>query len=127
MTVFGASGPTGRLLTGQALAAGHQVAAITRQPDSFPLHHDRLEVVGADVLDPEAVDAAVADRDAVLSALGVPASKEPISTYSRGVANIIAAMKRHRVCRIVVVSSSGVDPRPYSDGGLLFNRILLPT
>jgi nucleoside-diphosphate-sugar epimerase len=126
ITVFGANGPTGRLLTGQALAAGHQVAAVTRQPDSFPLHHDRLEVVGADVLDPEAVDAAVADRDAVLSALGVPASKEPISTYSRGVANIIAAMKRHRVCRIVVVSSSGVDPRPYSDGGLLFNRVLLP-
>ena len=70
ITIFGANGPTGRLLTGQALAAGHQVAAVTRQPDSFPLHHDRLEVVGADVLDPVAVDAAVAERDAVLSALG---------------------------------------------------------
>ncbi|MEO3888430.1 NAD(P)H-binding protein [Nonomuraea sp. B5E05] len=125
-TVFGANGLTGRLLTGQALAAGHQVAAVTRQPDSFPLHHDRLEVVGADVLDPEAVDAAVADRDAVLSTLGVPAGKEPINTYSRGVANIIAAMKRHRVRRLAVVSSSGVDPRPYSDGGFLFNRVLLP-
>ncbi len=44
---------TGRLLTGQALAAGHQVAAVTRQPDSFPLRHGRLEVIGADVLDPD--------------------------------------------------------------------------
>lgn len=126
ITVFGANGPTGRLLTGQALAAGHQVAAVTRQPDAFPLHHDRLEVVGADVLDPDAVEAAVADRNVVLSALGVPASKEPISTYSRGVANIIAAMERHRVRRLAVVSSVGVDPRPYSDGGFLFNRVLLP-
>ncbi|CAM3761513.1 NAD(P)-dependent oxidoreductase [Kibdelosporangium persicum] len=126
ITVFGANGPTGRLLTGQALAAGHQVAAITRQPDAFPLHHDRLEVVGADVLDPMAVDAAVAGRDAVLSTLGVPARKEPISTYSRGAANIIAAMQRHRVRRLAAVSSAGVDPHSYSDGGFLFNRVLLP-
>ncbi|MFE7800395.1 NAD(P)-dependent oxidoreductase [Nocardia sp. NPDC057440] len=126
IAVFGANGPTGRLLTGQALAAGHQVAAVTRQPDSFPLHHDRLDVIGADVLDPVAVDAAVAERDAVLSALGVPAGKEPISTYSRGAANIVAAMERHLVRRLAVVSSSGVDPHSYSDGGFLFNRVLVP-
>ncbi|MEV6257249.1 NAD(P)H-binding protein [Nocardia sp. NPDC051911] len=47
ITVFGANGPTGRLLTGQALDAGHEVAAVTRRPDSFPLRHARLEVVGA--------------------------------------------------------------------------------
>jgi len=126
ITVFGANGPTGRLLTGQALAAGHQVTAVTRRPESFPQHHDQLETVGADVLDPVAVDAVVAGRDAVLSTLGVPAGKEPISTYSRGAATIVAAMARHRVRRLVVVSSSGVDPRPYSDGGVLFNRVLLP-
>lgn len=126
ITVFGANGLTGRLLTARALAAGHEVTAITRRPDTYPLDHDRLDVVGADVLDPEAVDAAVAGRDAVLSTLGVPAGKDPIHTYSRGVINIIAAMRRHRVRRLAVVSSSGVDPRPYSDGGLLFNRVFLP-
>jgi putative NADH-flavin reductase len=126
IAVFGANGPTGRLLTDQALAAGHQVAAVTRQPDSFPVRHDRLTVVGADVLDPVAVDAAVAERDAVLSTLGVPAGKAPISTYSQGVANIVAAMKRHRMRRLAVVTSSGVDPHPYSDGGFLFNRLFLP-
>lgn len=126
IAVFGANGRTGRLLTGQALAAGHQVTAVMRQPHSFPLRHERLEVVRADVLDPEAVDAAVADRDAVLSTLGVPAAKAPISIYSRGVANVVAAMKRHRVRRLTMVSSSGVDPLPYSDGGFVFNRVLLP-
>lgn len=126
LAVFGANGPTGRLLTAQALAAGHRVAAVTRRPDSFPLRHDRLDVVGADVLDPAAVDSVVAGRDAVLSTLGVPAGKAPISTYSQGVAHIIAAMTRHRVRRLAVVSSSGVAPHPYSDGGFLFNRVLLP-
>ncbi|MFC7619808.1 NAD(P)-dependent oxidoreductase [Microlunatus sp. GCM10028923] len=126
ITVFGANGLTGRLLTEQALAAGHEVAAVTRRPDSFPLQHDQLEVVGADVLDPAAADLAVAGRDAVLSTLGVPAGKKPISTYSRGVINIVAAMRRHRVRRLAVVSSTGVDPQPYSDGGILFNRVFLP-
>ncbi|TDE53202.1 SDR family oxidoreductase [Nonomuraea mesophila] len=126
IAVFGANGPTGRLLTGQALAAGHHVTAITRQPDSFPLHHERLDVIGADVHIPMAVDAAVAEQDAVLSALGVPATKGPITTYSRGMANIVAAMQRHEVRRLAVVSSSGVDPRPYSEGGFLLNRIVLP-
>ncbi|MGV9823087.1 NAD(P)H-binding protein [Nocardia xishanensis] len=35
-------------------------------------------------------------------------------------------MQRHPVRRHAVVSSSGVDPHPYSDGGILFNRVLLP-
>ncbi|WP_406725740.1 hypothetical protein WJ438_15240 [Streptomyces sp. GD-15H] len=29
ITVFGANGPTGRLLTGRALAAGHRGSAVT--------------------------------------------------------------------------------------------------
>ncbi|MTE16872.1 NAD(P)-dependent oxidoreductase [Nocardia aurantiaca] len=124
--VFGANGPTGRLLTAQALDAGHHVAAVTRQPDSFPLRHDRLEVIAADVLDPGAVDAAVAGSDAVLSTLGAPPSKEPITTYSQGAANIVAAMQRHGVRRLAVVSSAGVDPQPYSDGGFFFNRVMIP-
>ncbi|BCK56050.1 NAD(P)-dependent oxidoreductase [Nocardia wallacei] len=126
ITVFGANGLTGRLLTGQALAAGHQVTAVTRKPESFPLHHGQLDVLGADVLDPAAVDTAVAECDAVLSTLGVPAGKKPISTYSDGATNIVAAMQRHDVRRLAVVSSSGVDPRPYSDGGIFFNHVLLP-
>nr|WP_250644969.1 NAD(P)-binding oxidoreductase [Streptomyces gilvosporeus] len=32
----------------------------------------------------------------------------------------------HRVRRLAVVSSTGVDPHPYSDAGFLFNRVLLP-
>ncbi|MFE9578391.1 NAD(P)-dependent oxidoreductase [Nocardia sp. NPDC006044] len=126
ITVFGANGPTGRLLTGQALAAGHAVTAVTRRPESFPVQHDRVEVVGADVFDAGAVEAAVVGRDAVLSTLGAPAGRGPITTYSLGTANVVAAMRRHGVRRLGVVSSAGVDPRPYADAGFLFNRVFLP-
>ncbi|MEV0295347.1 NAD(P)H-binding protein [Nocardia sp. NPDC050710] len=124
--VFGANGPTGRLLTGQALAVGHDVVAVTRKPGEFPLEHDRLTVFGGDALRADSVETAVAGGDAVLSALGVPYSKEPITTYSAGVANIVAAMRKYDVRRISVVSSSAVDPKPYPDAGFLFNRVLQP-
>ncbi|MEV6280784.1 NAD(P)H-binding protein [Nocardia sp. NPDC051832] len=124
--VFGANGPTGRLLTGRALDAGHDVVAVTRKPAEFPLAHDRLTVFEGDVLQQDSVDTAIAGADAVLSTLGVPFGKEEIRTYSAGVANIVAAMRRHGVRRVAVVSSSAVDPKPYPDAGFLFNRVLQP-
>jgi putative NADH-flavin reductase len=126
LIVFGANGPTGRLLTTQALAAGHDVVAVTRKPRDFPLEHDRLTTFKGDVHAAESVESAIAGGDAVLSTLGVPYSKQPITTYSAGVANIVAAMRKHAVRRIAVVSSTAVDPRPHADAGFLFNRVLQP-
>lgn len=126
IVVFGANGPTGRLLTGQALEAGHEVVAVTRRPEEFPLRHARLTVAGADVHDGEAVDRVVAGADAVLSALGVPFTRKPITVYSDGVRGITAAMSRHGVKRIVAVSSSAVEPHRHADGGFLLNRVMQP-
>ncbi len=42
LVIFGASGPTGLELCRQALAAGHQVIAAVRHPDTFPLQDDAL-------------------------------------------------------------------------------------
>ena len=126
IVVFGATGPTGRLLTGQALESGHDVVAVTRRPGEFPLRHERLTVEGADVHDGEAVDRVVAGADAVLSALGVPFTRKPVTVYSDGVRGITAAMSRHGVKRIVAVSSSAVEPHRHADGGFLLNRVMQP-
>ena len=42
ITVFGANGPTGRLLTRLALDEHHDIVAFTRHPDGFPIEHPRL-------------------------------------------------------------------------------------
>lgn len=126
IVVFGANGATGRLLTKQALAAGHHVAAVTRRPSDFPVTHERLSVVEADVHDAQAVGRAVEGADVVLSALGVPYTRKPINVYSDGIRNIAAAMCRHEVKRLVVVSSSATEPHHHADGGFLMNRVLQP-
>jgi len=126
IVVFGANGPTGRLLTQQAITAGHQVVAVTRRPGDFPLSHVRLTVENADVRDSEAVDRAVTGADAVLSTLGTPFSRAPITLYSEGIRAITRAMTHHGVKRLVAVTSSATEPRRHADGGFLMNWIMQP-
>ena len=110
IAVFGANGPTGRHLTDQALAAGHEVVAVTRRPGSLPSERPGLAVAVADATDPAAVDAAIAGTDAVLSALGARFSKETITTYSASAMAITGAMTRHGIKRLLTISSSIADP-----------------
>jgi putative NADH-flavin reductase len=126
IAVFGANGGTGRLLTQQALEAGHDVVAVLRRPAQLPLVHERLTVVEADVHDVEAVARAVAGSEAVLSTLGVPFTRKPIKIYSAGIVSIGAAMKQHGIARVVVVSSSATEPHRHEGAGFLLNRVMQP-
>jgi uncharacterized protein YbjT (DUF2867 family) len=126
LTVFGANGPTGRLLTRLALDEGHDVVAFTRHPDTFPLEHPRLEVAAGDVHDAAAVASAVDGSDAVVSTLGVPFAKTPITVYSDGITNIIAGMHAAGAKRLVCVTSSAVAPHPEPLGGFIFEKIMQP-
>jgi putative NADH-flavin reductase len=126
IVVFGSHGATGRLLTGQALAAGHEVTAVTRRPADFPLTHDRLTVAEADVHDALAVRRVVEGAAAVLSTLGVPFTRKPITVYSEGAKHIVAAMSRCGIKRLAVVSSSATEPHHHAEGGFLMNRVLQP-
>ncbi len=129
IVVFGANGPTGQLLTKQALAEGHAVTAVTRHPQTFPLRHERLQVMRGDVFDLSSVEQAVAGQDAVLSTLGVPYSRKTITLYSQGTAHIVQAMNHYGVRRLVCVSSSATDPLTRfhdTQGGFIFEKILKP-
>jgi putative NADH-flavin reductase len=126
IAVFGANGPTGRLLTQLALDEEHDVVAFTRHPDAFPIQHRRLEVRGGDVHDAAAVSSAIDGTDAVASTLGVPFAKSPITVYSDGVANIVAGMHAAGVKRFVCVSSSAVEPHPEPLGGFIFEKLMQP-
>ncbi|QGQ99287.1 SDR family oxidoreductase [Paenibacillus psychroresistens] len=127
IVIFGANGPTGRILTEQAVAEGHMVTAVTRHPETFPHQNARLQVVRGDVFDLSSVEHAVSGKDAVLSTLGVPFSRDEITVYSQGVAHIVQAMNKYNVRRLVCVSSSATEPHYDPQGGFIFERIIQPT
>lgn len=123
LAVFGATGGTGRQLVEQALAQGHEVTAVVRDPARLPVKHSRLRVVQADVFDPVSVKPALEGADAVLSALGPHRHADDLTVCSRGVRSILQAMLDAGVRRIVAVSGSPVPKRDPSDGAL--QRVLL--
>ncbi len=111
LALFGATGKTGRHLLEQALAQGHTVTVLARSPDRLAQGHERLNVIQGDIRDPEKVAQAIAGAEAVVSVLG-PTSNKPELAVSRGIDNILAAMRQHGVRRLIQSAGAGVrDPQ----------------
>ena len=106
LIVFGATGGTGRQLVEQALAQGHQVTAFLRRPEKLGLSHANLRLVPGDALDAAAVARVMPGHDAVLCALGAPALKTG-TIRSAGTRNIVAAMEKAGVRRLICQTSLG--------------------
>ncbi|WP_198165893.1 NAD(P)-dependent oxidoreductase [Agromyces laixinhei] len=69
--------------------------------------HRALTVIRGDVLDPASVDDVVAGADVVLSLFGHVKGSPP-TLQADGTRNIVAAMTRHDVHRIVTLSGGGL-------------------
>jgi putative NADH-flavin reductase len=108
LTVLGATGATGTSLVSQALASGHEVTAIVRDPARLTiLGHPRLRVLTVDVMDPVALSPALTGADAISSAIG-PRGTGPTTIIEDSVRSIIAAMEKAGVRRFLEVSGSVV-------------------
>ncbi|MFJ2908136.1 NAD(P)-dependent oxidoreductase [Streptomyces sp. NPDC087228] len=115
ITVFGATGGVGQEIVRQAVAAGHEVTAVVRDPARLPVLLSDVQVHAAAGLDdPEALREAVAGRDAVLSALGSRGRKAD-GVAERLTRSVLAAMEAEGVRRLLVVSAAPIGPRPADD------------
>ncbi|MGV2915038.1 NAD(P)-dependent oxidoreductase [Streptomyces alfalfae] len=122
LTVFGATGGIGGEIVTQALTAGHRVTAVVRDPARLTAEGAGLEVFRADLTDPEALRAAVAGRDAVLSGLGAR-KRADAGVATALTRSVLRAMDAEAVRRIVVVSAAPVGPpadrQPLADRAML--------
>ena len=134
LTIFAATGGIGRNLVGQAIAAGHDVTAVVRNPAALPVE---VRAVKADLAtaQPAVLATAVGGADAVLSGLG-PRSKADYGIASTGTRAIAGAMQAAGVRRIVAVSAAPVgtvasprrpQPPKYDPGdGFVMRHLLSP-
>lgn len=106
IVVFGASSASGKLLVEKALSKGHIVTAFVRDASKLGTTHDKMKIVTGNALDPAQVEDAVRGSDAVLSTLG-PKGK-PAVMAAQSTQNIVDAMEKHGVKRLVLVSVAGI-------------------
>lgn len=109
VTIFGANGATGSLLTERSLAAGYEVTVLLRRPEEFR-YRDRVTAVKGSAFELEDVKKAVAGADVVLSALGAHSPLRNENVLPRAVPVIVEAMRETGVRRIVALGSAGALP-----------------
>lgn len=109
LVIFGATGGIGRELVKQALAAGHDVTALVRNPSKLAAG-PHLRVLAGNALDGDAVSGAIAGQEAVITALGSRSLNDSV-LLPRSMAHILAGMKQHGVRRLIVTGASGTMPK----------------
>lgn len=139
IAVLGATGRTGQVIVEQALASGHQVAALVRRPEGLPIRGENLEIVVGDARDPAIIEKLASENDAVICSLGIPASgrshaeiddSASVDVCLVSTRLLFDALPRHGKRRIVLMSTHGAggsnDGSPYVTWlrDLVQNRVL---
>lgn len=106
--VFGATGGTGKQVVRQALENGYHVTVIVRNPVAFDLQHSQLEIIKGDVLQLSTFENELEGKDAIISCLGNGTSTKPTNVYSAGIGNIILAMRKAGVKRLMCISAGAL-------------------
>jgi putative NADH-flavin reductase len=123
--IIGASQGIGRQLLDQALAARHTVTAMARHTAKIPQPREGLRVLAGDILDPAVVRQALAGQEAVCLTIGVGITFKPVTVFSRGTQNVLAAMAEQGLRRLMVVTGIGAGDSK-GHGGFLYDRIFNP-
>lgn len=113
--VLGGTGRTGKHVVEQALQQGLRVTTLVRDPSKSNAlsEHPNLEVLKGDVLNYPDVYNAVQGNDAIVSALG--RDGKDVSPITKGTENILAAIRKSNVCKLICLSSFGAgSTRPKS-------------
>lgn len=109
--VFGATGGTGNLVVQQLLEEEHAVTVVVRDEGRLDIEHPNLTVTQGDVLDPSSFENELQGKAIVISALGVN-HRKPTTVYSEGMENILSAMNKHGVKRVLCLSSGTIALPP---------------
>ena len=108
ISIFGASGSTGVLLTERCLAAGHEISVLLRASATFP-YRDRVRVVEGSIFDPGAIRRTLEGSSVVFSTLGARSwAKEDV--LERAIPLIVAVMRQKGLSRLIVLGSAGALP-----------------
>ena len=123
LTIFGATGGVGRQVVLQALAAGHDVTAVVRDPARLPVA-DAPGLTVAVVPDQtvaESLVAPIAGSDAVISGIGPSGARDGVAVAATRA--VLGALATAGVSRFVAISAQPLGAVPPGEG--LLGRLLV--
>jgi len=123
--VLGATGATGRLIVSQSVVRGYDVTVLVRSAEKArDLKGAKLII--ADARDETSLREALRGRDAVVSALGTPASPFlEVTLLSTATRLLVSAMKAEQVSRLVCITGMGAGDSA-GHGGLIADNVIFP-
>lgn len=124
--VFGASGKIGSHVVDEALARGHAVTAVSRDPARIEKHHPRLGVEQGDILDLPDVRSLVEGQDiVVVSVRGVVGdSGDPEDAVAlKGLRNVVEAVRGSGSMETRVLHVGGSGSLEVAPGRLLADAL----
>jgi uncharacterized protein len=123
IVLFGASGTIGSRIIREALARGHDVTAVIRDPAGIPAGGDHFAAERGDVTNAADVARVGRGAGAIVSAVA-PTGGQPLSMLTDGARALIAGARTARVKRLVVVGGAGSLETP--EGGRVMDRAGFP-
>jgi putative NADH-flavin reductase len=106
IVIFGATGWIGSSILKEALARGHQVTAVLRDPSKLA-PASNLKVVQGDIFNADSVAAAASGQDAILSAFGPGVGGGDPQTLVTAARALIEGAKKAGVKRLIVINGAG--------------------
>jgi putative NADH-flavin reductase len=106
IAVIGANGKTGQIFVNEAVQRGYEVRAGVFHENSFK-KSDYIEVVQCDATKLEDVEKLISGCDVVVSLIG-HVKGSPAFLQTSSTANILSAMKKHNMSRVLSLTGTGV-------------------
>lgn len=123
IAIIGATRGIGLALAQAALADGHQVTVLVRNPDRLSISHPCLQVVIGNAEDADAVARVVHGQDVVCDCLGTKNVRQTITIFSRSAEILAKALKPEQL--LIAVTGMGVgDSRGH--GNVVYNHVMMP-
>lgn len=125
LVVIGATRGIGRCLVELALEEGHDVTALVRNPDRLDTTAGQPAVVRGDILDAASVKKSLQGSDAVCTTIGIGPTRKPVTVFSEGIRNVVAAMQATGTRQLACITGIGAGDSK-NHGGFFYDRIINP-
>jgi uncharacterized protein YbjT (DUF2867 family) len=122
--VLGANGKTGGYVVDRALAAGHHVTVLVRDPAKF--NKPGVRVLTGDATKANDVLSAILGQQAVIDSIGGTTPYKSTTLETTAVRNVIDAMKAEHATRLIVVSMMGIG-ESRAQAPFWYKYLLMPT